>query len=120
MVLGKPAGTAQDNTVKAMIVGLASACMAVDIPKEFTCDVSDFNGRTPMYIANRFIVVAVVGGSVFLEIGHFRRLQLKLQFVCDKGDKLRIRGFFFGVADGIATKTQLGFRWLILPDGLRF
>ena len=27
------------------------------------------------------------------EIGNLRRLQLKLQFVCDKGDEFRIRGF---------------------------
>ena len=55
-----------------------------------------------MYIANRFFVVAVVGGSVFcLEIRHFGRLQLKLQFVSDQGDKLRVRGFSLGITDRI-------------------
>ena len=39
------------------------------------------------------------------EIRHFRRLQLKLQFVCNKGDELRIRGFSLGIADGIAKKS---------------
>jgi hypothetical protein len=54
------------------------------------------------------------------EIGNLAGLQLKLQFVSDKGNKFRIRGFSLGIADGIATKTQLGFRWLILLHGLRF
>ena len=39
------------------------------------------------------------------EIGNLGRLQLKLQFVCDKGDEFRIRGFSLGVADGIAEKS---------------
>ena len=39
-----------------------------------------------------------------LEIRHFRRLQLQGQLVCDKGDKLRIRWFSLGIADGIAEK----------------
>ena len=40
-----------------------------------------------------------------LEICHFAGLQLKLQFVSDKGDKFRIRGFSLGIADGIAEKS---------------
>ena len=31
------------------------------------------------------------------EIGNLRRLQLKLQFVSDKGDEFRVRGFSFGI-----------------------
>ena len=41
----------------------------------------------------------------FSEIRHLRRLQLKLQFVCDKRNKFRIRGFSLGIADGIAEKS---------------
>ena len=36
------------------------------------------------------------------EIAYLRRLELKLQFVSDKRDELRIRGFSLGIADGIA------------------
>ena len=39
------------------------------------------------------------------EIGNLRRLQLKLQFVSDQGDKFRIRGFSLGIADRIAEKS---------------
>ena len=39
------------------------------------------------------------------EIGNLRRLQLKLQFVSDKGDEFRIRGFSLGIADGISEKS---------------
>ena len=39
------------------------------------------------------------------EIRNLRRLQLKLQFVCDKGDEFRIRGFSLGITDGIAEKS---------------
>ena len=39
------------------------------------------------------------------EIGNLRRLQLKLQFVSDKGDEFGIRGFSLGIADGIAEKS---------------
>ena len=39
------------------------------------------------------------------EIGNLRRLQLKLQFVSDQGDKFGIRGFSLGIADGIAEKS---------------
>ena len=39
------------------------------------------------------------------EIGNLRRLQLKLQFVSDKGDKFGICGFSLGIADGITEKS---------------
>ena len=39
------------------------------------------------------------------EIGNLRRLQLKLQFISDQGDKFRIRGFSLGIADGISEKS---------------
>ena len=39
------------------------------------------------------------------EIGNLRRLQLKLQFISDKCNKFRIRGFSFGIADRIAEKS---------------
>ena len=39
------------------------------------------------------------------EICHRRGLQLKLQFISDKGDEFRIRGFSLGIADGIAEKS---------------
>ena len=39
------------------------------------------------------------------EIGNLAGLELEGQFVCDKGDEFRIRGFSFGIADGIAEKS---------------
>ena len=39
------------------------------------------------------------------EIGNLGRLQLKLQFVSDKGDEFRIGGFSLGIADRIAEKS---------------
>ena len=39
------------------------------------------------------------------EIGNLAGFQLKLQFVSDKGDEFRIRGFSFGIADGITEKS---------------
>jgi len=39
------------------------------------------------------------------EIGNLVRLQLKLQFVSDKRNKLRIRRFSLGIADGVAEKS---------------
>ena len=39
------------------------------------------------------------------EISNLRRLQLKLQFVSDKGDEFGFRGFSLGIADGIAEKS---------------
>ena len=41
----------------------------------------------------------------FLEISHLGRLQLKLQFVSDKRDEFRVRGFSLGIADGVAEKS---------------
>ena len=55
------------------------------------------------------------------EIGNLGRLQLKLQFVCDKRNKLRIRGFSLGVADGIAKKSLQGIQVASVPchfDGM--
>ena len=43
--------------------------------------------------------------AVKSEIGNLGRLQLKLQFVSDKRDKLRIRGFSLGIADGVAEES---------------
>ena len=40
-----------------------------------------------------------------LEIRHLAGFQLKLQFVCDKGDEFGIRGFSLGIADGIAEES---------------
>ena len=51
----------------------------------------------------------------------FGRLQLKLQFVSDKGNKLGIRGFSFGIADGIAEKSLQGIQVSSVPgyfDGM--
>ena len=39
------------------------------------------------------------------EIGNLGRLQLQLQFVCNKRNKFGICGFSFGIADGIAEKS---------------
>ena len=39
------------------------------------------------------------------EIGNLRRLQLKLQFVSDKGDEFRIGRLTLCIADGIAEKS---------------
>ena len=55
------------------------------------------------------------------EICYFRRLQLKLQFVSDKGDELAIRGFSLGIADGIAEKSLKGIQIAPIPghfDGM--
>ena len=59
--------------------------------------------------------------TIFLEICHFRRLQLKLQFVSDQGDELRIGGFSLGIADGIAKKSLQGIQIASVPghfDGM--
>ena len=59
-----------------------------------------------MYIANRFSVVAVVGGSVFvLEIRNLAGFQLQLKLICNKRYKFRIRRLSLGIADGIAEKS---------------
>ena len=39
------------------------------------------------------------------EIGNLRRLQLKLQFVCNHGNKFGIRGFSLSIADGYSRKS---------------
>ena len=55
------------------------------------------------------------------EIGNFGRLQLKLQFVSDKRNKLTIRGFSLGIADGIAEKSLQGVQIASVPghfDGM--
>ena len=41
------------------------------------------------------------------EIGNLAGLELQGQFISDKGDELRVRGFFFGIVRGIsAIKIQ--------------
>ena len=40
-----------------------------------------------------------------LEVSNLGRLQLKLQFVCNKRNKFGICGFSLGIADGIAEKS---------------
>ena len=55
------------------------------------------------------------------EIGNLRRFQLKLQFVCDKRDEFRIRGFSLGITDGIAEKSMQGIQIPSVPgyfDGM--
>ena len=55
------------------------------------------------------------------EIGNLRRLQLKLQFISDQGDKFRIRGFSLGIADGIAEKSLQSIQVASVPghfDGM--
>ena len=57
----------------------------------------------------------------FLEIRNFRRLQLQLQVVSDKRNKFGIRGFSFGVADGIAEKSLQSIQIASVPgyfDGM--
>ena len=52
---------------------------------------------------------------------HFRRLQLKLQLVRDKGDEFGIRGFSLGIADGIAEKSLQSIQVASVPgnfDGM--
>ena len=59
--------------------------------------------------------------SDFLEICHFAGLQLKLQFVSDKGDKFGIGRFPLGIADGIAEKSLQGIQVAAVPgyfDGM--
>ena len=52
------------------------------------------------------------------EIGNLGRLQLKLQFVSDKGDKFRIRGFSLGIADSIAEKSLERVQITTIPGNL--
>ena len=53
--------------------------------------------------------------GLFLKIGNLRRLQLKLQFISDKRDKFRIRGFSLGIADGIAEKSLQSIQIATIP-----
>ena len=75
-----------------------------------------------MYIANRVFRSSGGWGFCFvLEICYFAGLQLKLQFISNKGDKFRIRGFSFGIADGIAEKSLEGIQIASVPgdfDGM--
>ena len=52
------------------------------------------------------------------EIGNLRRLQLKLQFVSDKGDKFGIRRLSLGIADGIAEKSLQSVQVASVPGNL--
>ena len=52
------------------------------------------------------------------EIGNLRRLQLKLELVCDKRNKLRIRGFSLGIADGVAKEALEGIQVAPIPGHL--
>ena len=52
------------------------------------------------------------------EIGNLRRLQLKLQFVSDKGDKFGIGGFPLGIAHGIAKEPLEGIEIPSVPGDL--
>ena len=52
------------------------------------------------------------------EIGYFAGLQLKLQFICDEGDELRIRGFSLGVAHCIAEKSLQSIQIASVPCNL--
>ena len=56
-------------------------------------------------------------GSI-LEIGNLRRFQLKLQFVSNQGNKFRIRGLAFRVADGIAEKSLQSIQVASVPGYL--
>ena len=49
------------------------------------------------------------------EIGNLGRLQLKLELVCNKRNKFGIRGFSFGIADGIAEKSLQGIQVAPIP-----
>ena len=49
------------------------------------------------------------------EIGNLGRLQLKLQFVSDKGDELRICGFSFCVADRVPKEALKGIQIASVP-----
>ena len=56
-----------------------------------------------------------------LEIRNLRGFQLQLQFVCDQGNKFRIRGFSLGIADGIAEKSLQRIQIATIPghfDGM--
>ena len=57
----------------------------------------------------------LVASSSFSEIGNLRRLQLKLQFVCDKGDKFGIRGFSLGIGNCVAEEPLQGIEVASVP-----
>ena len=57
----------------------------------------------------------VIQRSAQSEIGNLRRLQLKLQFVCDQGDELRIRGFSLGITDCIPKEPLQGIQIPSVP-----
>ena len=50
-----------------------------------------------------------------LEICHFAGLQLKLQFVSDKGDEFRIRGLSLGIANGIPKEPLQSIQITTIP-----
>ena len=52
------------------------------------------------------------------EIGNLGRLQLKLQFVCDKGDEFGIGGLSLGIADGVAKEALEGIQVAPIPGHL--
>ena len=52
------------------------------------------------------------------KIANFLALELKLQFVCDKGDEFRIGGFSFGIGHGIAEEPLEGIQIATVPGHL--
>ena len=52
------------------------------------------------------------------EIGYLAGLELEGQFVCDKGDELRIRGFSLGITDGIPKKSLQSVQITSVPGDL--
>ena len=56
--------------------------------------------------------------QAFLEICHLRRLQLKLQFVSDKGNEFGIRGLAFCIADRISKEALQGIQITTIPCNL--
>ena len=52
------------------------------------------------------------------EIRNLRRLQLKLQFVSNKGNKFGIRGFSLGIADSIPEKSLQSIQITSVPGNL--
>ena len=88
-------------------------------PKCYTAEIYNVNGfnialaGNPIHSKIRRCCFVSIGVFLFVrfnvalqsEIGNLRRLQLKLQFVSDKGDELTVRGFSLGIADGIAEKS---------------
>ena len=52
------------------------------------------------------------------EIGNFRTLKLKLQFVSNKGDEFGIRGFSLGITDRIAEKSLQSIQVATVPGNL--